>query len=310
MRILITGGAGSLGSNLVEWLLPKGHEVLVIDNFATSMRGVLPEDEGLEIVEGSIADRGLVDRCFNSFQPTHVIHSAASYKDPQDWKEDVATNIEGMINVIESSKRSGMPRFINFQTVLCYGRPTKLPISIDQPLAPFTSYGITKTTGEQFLALSGLPFVSLRLANVTGPRLAIGPIPTFYKRLKAGQDCFCSATVREFLDISDFLVLMSCVLKPNAPCGIYNVSSGVGHSIKEVFDTVAEYLAIYPETPVPVVPPGDDDVGEIVLDPSETEKAFGWKAEVSFIETVHRMLEWYDKHGIDTIYSHIASAKK
>ena len=108
MRLLLTGGAGCLGSNLVERLLPGGHEILVLDNFATGRREVVPDVAGLSVIEGSIADSGLVDRCFADFEPTHVIHSAASYKDPDDWREDARTNIEGTINVVNAARRSGV----------------------------------------------------------------------------------------------------------------------------------------------------------------------------------------------------------
>ncbi len=156
---------------------------------------------------------------------------------------------------------------------------------------------------------SGLPVFSLRLANICGPRLAIGPIPTFYKRLKAGQGCFCSDTVRDFLDMSDFLSLMDRgVLADDAPTGVYNVSNGVGSSIKDVYDEVAAYLGI--QTPeVPIVPPGADDVQVVVLDPSETEKAFGWLATHDFSATIHRQLEWYDQHGVTDIFSHLTAPK-
>ena len=90
---------------------------------------------------------------------------------------------------------------------MCYGRPNNIPIPINHPTAPFTSYGISKTAGESYLLQSDLPVVSLRLANICGPRLAIGPIPTFYQRLKENKDCFCSETVRDFLDISDYILL-------------------------------------------------------------------------------------------------------
>ena len=129
---------------------------------------------------------------FADFQPGHVIHSAASYKDLRDWEGDASTNVLGSINVIESSLKYNVKRFINFQTALCYGRPSTVPIPVTHPVQPFTSYGISKTAGEQYLALSGLPYVSLRLGNVTGPRLSIGPIPTFYSRLKEAKPCFAS----------------------------------------------------------------------------------------------------------------------
>ena len=308
MKILITGGAGCLGSNLIEHWLPKGHEILVIDNFATGRREVLPPVDGLTVHEGSIADAGLVDECFERFQPEIVVHSAAAYKDPDDWAEDTATNITGTIHVANAAARAGVRRLVNFQTALCYGRPERVPIPVDHPERPFTSYGISKTAGERYLLSSGLPMVSLRLANVTGPRLAIGPIPTFYQRLKAGKSCFCSDTRRDFLDMEDFLSVMETVIQPDAPSGVYNISTGESRSIKEVFDAVAKYLQLTPEEP-PIVPPGEDDVPEVVLDPAVTESTLGWRASVSFEETIRRMLAWYDAHGVSAIHSHLAAPK-
>lgn len=304
MRILITGGAGCLGSNLIEHWFPQGHEILVIDNFATGKREVVPAVPGLEVIEGTIADVGLVERAFANFKPEVVIHAAASYKDPDNWVEDTTTNVLGSINVAKSSKTHNVSRLVNFQTALCYGRPNVLPIPNTHPTAPFTSYGISKTAGEQFMMLSGVPTISLRIANVTGPRLAIGPIPTFYKRLKAGQDCFCSDTLRDFIDMSDFLSFMDLAIKENAPTGLFNVSTGAAHSIKEIFDIVSRYLSL-PLTDVPITACGDDDVPVVSLDPAETFNVFGWQAKVSFEETIRRQLDWYEKYGITDVFSHL-----
>ncbi|MEF8729079.1 MAG: NAD-dependent epimerase/dehydratase family protein [Accumulibacter sp.] len=304
MRILITGGAGCLGSNLIEHWLPQGHEIFVIDNFATGRREVVPEVPGLAVKEGSIVDQALVDACFARFQPEVVIHAAAAYKDPDDWVEDSRTNVIGSAHVARAAKACGARRLINFQTALCYGRPQRLPIPASHPTAPFTSYGITKTAGEQFMLLSGVPTLSLRIANVTGPRLAIGPIPSFYKRLKTGQSCFCSDTSRDFLDMSDFLAFMDVAIQPDAPTGVYNIASGEAHSIKEIFDLVTDYLGLGGRE-VPVVPPAADDVPVVSLDASETLKAFGWQARVGFAETIRRQLDWYDKYGISDVFSHL-----
>ena len=167
MRILITGGAGCLGSNIIEKFLPQGFEILVIDNFATGRREVVPPVEGLRVVEGSVADWSLLKKCFDNFKPECVIHSAAAYKDPTDWEEDTKTNVTGAIQVAKAAEQVGVSRIINFQTALCYGRPERVPISFDHPERPFTSYGISKTAGERYLMNSGLPVTSLRLANVT-----------------------------------------------------------------------------------------------------------------------------------------------
>lgn len=308
MRILITGGAGCLGSNLVEHWLPKQYEIFVIDNFATGKREVVPSGIAhLEVVEGSIMDAALVEQCLARFKPNIIVHSAAAYKDPDDWLEDTATNVTGSIHVARAAATHGVQRIVNFQTALCYGRPDSVPVPVTQRVAPFTSYGISKAAGEQFLMMGSVPVVSLRLANVTGPRLAIGPIPTFYKRLKAGQKCFCSDTIRDFLDMSDFLALMDRLLDTTVPSGVYNVSSGEGHTIKEIYDFVLDYLKLEPVEEIPIVPPGADDVAAVVLDPTETERRFGWRAQVSFTETLRRQLEWYDRYGVSDVFSHLAA---
>ncbi len=305
MRILITGGAGCLGSNLVEQFLPQGHEILVLDNFATGRREVVPDGiKGLTVVEGCVTDNALVEKCFSDFKPSHVIHSAAAYKDPDDWQEDANSNVIGSIIVARAAEKANVKRLINFQTALCYGRPDVVPIPADAPTRPFTSYGISKTAGEQFMMMGATPTVSLRLANITGPRLSIGPIPTFYTRIKEGKGCFCSDTQRDFLDMEDFIDVMGVMMAEDAPTGIYNISTGEGKSIKDVFDAVAKYLDIDPGE-VPIVPPGDDDVPAVVLDPSKTEADFGWTSKISFDETIRRMLQWYDEHGISAIHSHL-----
>ena len=309
MQIFITGGAGCLGASLVDRLLSDDHDILVLDNFSTGYRSSLPDNPRLQIVEGDIADAALVEECF-AVRPDWVVHCAASYKDPDDWSTDVSVNVLGMINVVRSSQRVGISRFLNFQTALCYGRPERLPIPPDHPVAPFTSYGISKTSAEQYLALSGLPYVSMRLANVTGPRLSIGPIPTFYERLKDGKSCFCTDTIRDFIDMEDFLSIAMRALESENINGIYNVSTGEGHSIKEVFDVVVEHLGVSLTEPVDVVPPTEDDVPAVVLDPRSTEADFEWKARIGFKDTVKRMLCWYDEFGVSTVYSHLKTPSR
>jgi len=307
MRILITGGAGCLGSNLIEHWLPQGHQIAVIDNFATGKREVVPDVLGLTVVEGSVADPSLVEHMFGTFLPEVVVHAAASYKDPDDWQEDSATNVVGSATVAKIASRHGVGRVINFQTSLCYGRPQQVPIPGSHALAPFTSYGITKTAGEQLMMLSSVPTVSLRLANVTGPRLAIGPIPTFYKRLKAGQGCFCTDSSRDFLDMEDFLHFMDLAIKESAPTGVFNLGTGEAHSVKEIYEIVREHLGLAPDN-VRVEPVGADDVAVMMLDSSETEMAFGWKARHSFRDTIKRQLAWYDQHGVTDVFSHLKTA--
>ena len=304
MRLLVTGGAGSLGSNLIEHVAARCEAVMVIDNFATGKRASLLPQPNLEIVEGSITDAELLATTFRRFAPTHVVHAAASYKNPNEWATDAKVNVVGTINVVQASEAAKVNRFVNLQTALCYGRPNTVPIPVEHPTAPFTSYGISKTAGEAFVAASELSWVSLRLANVTGPRLAIGPIPAFYKKLKSGEPCTVSTAIRDFLDMSDFLRLMDRVLG-SSETGLFNVSTGEGHTIEEVFRLVAKHVGLAGAQPDVIVKPEDDDIAAVVLDPVRTAKVFNWSAHAGFEETILRMLRWYDKHGVTDVYSHL-----
>src|SRR4051812_33611352 len=211
-KVLITGGSGFIGSHVADRLLARGDEVLVIDNYATGRRDNLRPSPNLRIVEGSIADGSLVDRLFDEFKPDCVIHAAASYKDPHGWVEDARTNVVGTVNVVQASERTKVARLIYFQTALCYGlHPLEQPITLDHPLRPYeSSYAISKTAAENYIALGGVDYVSFRLANAYGPRNMSGPLPTFFDRLTNGKKCFVMDTRRDFIYIAD---LVEVVLK-------------------------------------------------------------------------------------------------
>ena len=183
-RILITGGAGCLGSNLLEHLFKQGHELLVIDNFATGKKEVVPEQNRLSLVEGNIADEDLVDKSFEAFKPDFVIHSAASYKDPNNWAEDTNTNILGSIHVAKAAIKYGVRRVINFQTALCYGRPSIVPIPVNHPSNPFTSYGISKHSGEAFFAAIKLACDFISTGKHLWPTLSHWPVADILSKAK------------------------------------------------------------------------------------------------------------------------------
>jgi len=305
MRVLITGIAGSLGSNIAERLLSRGDEVMGIDNFSTGSADAVGDRQNLKFVQGSIADRDLVRTQFEGFKPELVVHSAASYKDPDDWQEDIATNMQGTANLVQASLAAGTRRFINFQTALCYGKPLEKPVSLSHPLMPFTSYGISKTAGEFYLMASGLPYVSLRMASVYGPRHYVGPIPTFYKRLKAGQKCFATDTRRDYVSMPDFLDLFDRISASDAPTGVFHLSTGQDISIKDIFDAVAEEIGVKLDVPVEVRPSDPDDVASILLDPSATKAAFGWVPKTEFREGLKDLVAWYDANGVEQTFSHL-----
>ena len=189
MKVLVTGGFGQIGSTVSDILLSRDDTVLSIDNFATGRRDNLAAHPNLICVEGSITDSHLVAQQFEAFRPDVVIHTAASYKDPDDWHTDALVNAVGTANIARACRDHSVQRLVYFQTALCYGvKPSSSPIRLDHPINPVnSSYAISKTCGENYVQYSGVDWVTFRLANVIGERNVSGPLPIFYDRLSRGQ---------------------------------------------------------------------------------------------------------------------------
>jgi len=306
--VLITGGAGFIGSHLTDRLLARSDEVVVIDNYATGRRDNLPGDAGgLRVIEGDIADRGLVMSAFEGFRPEVVVHAAASYKDPDDWATDAATNAVGTANVVQASQTTDARRLIYLQTALCYGlHPLEQPITLDHPLRPgASSYAISKTAGEHYVALSGLDWVSFRLANAYGPRNLSGPLPTFYSRLTSNKPCFVMDTRRDFVFVSDLVDVLAKAVDGSGGTGAYHVSSGRDYAIEQLFTATTDALGIELDEPVEVRPKGEDDAYTILLDPARTEADFDWAAGVPLTDGVAATIEYYREFGITDTYTHL-----
>lgn len=311
MKVLITGGAGFIGSHLADRLLARGDEIMVIDNYATGRRDNLTPQPGLTVVEGTIADAELVNRAFDAFKPEVVVHAAASYKDPEDWAEDARTNVVGTSNVVKAAKRVGIRRIIYFQTALCYGlKPLEQPITLNHPILPDgSSYAISKTAGEQYVTLGELDSISFRLANAYGPRNLSGPLPTFYSRLTTGKPCFAMNTRRDFIYVQDLVDVVVKALDGRGHKGFYHISSGGDYSIKELFDATVKAMGIKLENEVEVRERHPDDVFTILLDPSKTNQDFDWKISTPLEEGVARAIAYYQEHGISQTFTHLKGAE-
>ncbi len=307
-RVFVTGGAGFIASHLVERLLDRGDSVLVIENFATARRDTLPQEhERLRLEEGTIADTDLVRNLFEQFQPEIVVHAAASYKDPDNWEEDARTNALGTANIVRAAQDVGVGRFIYFQTALCYGlHPQEQPITLSHPLDPSaSSYAISKTAGEWYVRLSGLDWISFRLANVYGPRNLSGPLPTFYQRLSEGKPVFVMDSRRDFLYLDDLVTVALKAVDAGGESGVYHVSSGSDVSIKQLFDGTVKAMGIELEEEVEVRPRNPDDAPSILLDPSKTEREFDWSARTSLEDGVAKAVAYYRDHGVGETYTHL-----
>lgn len=307
MKILITGGSGFLGSHLADRLLARGDQVLVIDNFATGRRDNLVPHPNLKVVEDTIVNRDMVFQEFSEFQPDVVVHAAASYKDPENWEEDSRTNVTGTANVVQAAEKTKVRRLIYFQTALGYGlHPIEQPITLNHPIMPNgSSYAISKTAGEQYIALGSLDFISFRLANAYGPRNISGPLPTFFQRLSNNQKCFCMNTRRDFIYVQDLVNVVVKAIDGMGSKGFYHISSGSDYSIKELFDATVATMGIELSEPVEVRERNPDDVFSILLDPSKTNADFDWQIATPLTKGVKETIEYYQKFSITQTYTHL-----
>ena len=311
MKVLVTGGAGHIGSHIVERLIDRGDEVLVIDNYQTGRRDNLQSHENLSIVEDSIANTELVCKVFEDFKPEILVHAAASYKNPGNWTEDVLTNVLGATNLVKAAQKSDVRRIIYFQTALCYGlKPIDQPITLKLPYfsgsySGGSSYAISKTGGELYIELSGIEFLSFRLGNSYGPRNLSGPLPTFYSRLTSGKECFVMDTRRDFVFVDDVVNVIIKAIDGMGSCGYYHISSGKDYAIKELFDATLKALDITLDKPVEIRERGEDDVYTILLDPEKVKKDFDWSVQVTLEDGIKRTIEWYKMHGISQTYTHL-----
>jgi UDP-glucose 4-epimerase len=310
MKIFVTGGSGLVGSTIIDMLLARGDEVLAIDNFATGRRDNLTPHPRLRMVEDSISDPGIVNALIGDFRPEVVIHTAASYKDPDDWYGDALTNCVGSANVARASKDHKVGRLIYFQTALCYGtKPREQPITLSHPIDPVnSSYAISKTAGEHYIQCSGVDWITFRLANAVGPRNVSGPLPIFFERLSQGKRCFVTEARRDFVFVED---LARIVLRAadGTGSGTYHFSSGRDVAIRELYDSVVRALQLN-EYPEPEIRPlGDDEAPTILLDPTRTFRDFGELRFTPLDEIVAKTVAYYKEHGVQGGYTHLRAGR-
>jgi UDP-glucose 4-epimerase len=311
MKVFVTGGSGLVGSTVIDRLLARGDEVLAIDNFATGRRDNLVPHPRLRLVEDSIVSAAVVDELVGGFRPDVVLHTAASYKDPEDWHTDALTNCVGSANIARACKSYRVSRLIYFQTALCYGtKPLEQPITLSHPIDPInSSYAISKTAGEHYIQLSGVDWLTFRLANAVGPRNVSGPLPIFFARLTQGKRCFVTEARRDFVYVAD---LAETVLRAvdGTGSGTYHFSSGRDVAIRELYDEVvrAMQLNVYPEPELR--PLGVDEAPSILLDPSRTFRDFGEIRFTPLAEIVRKTVAYYREHGVEGGYTHLQSGQK
>lgn len=297
MKVLITGGAGFIGSHIAEALLARGDEVAIVDNLSTGRRSNVPD--GAVFLRADIA--GLRSGLTTIIRPDVIYHAAASYRDPADWEGDARTNVQGTIAVVREALAVGA-RLVYFQTSLCYGLNPASPVSVNDRLDPRGSYAVSKTAAECYIRDSGVDYVSLRLANMYGPRNLSGPAPAFYKRLAAGLPCTVVDSRRDFMFVDDLVDV--AVKAATIGSGPYHVASGGDAPIADVYRAVAVAMGL--DVPEPdLVPRGADDAATILLDPYMTALEYDWRPRTSLTAGIARAVAWYREHGVGETFTHL-----
>ena len=302
MKILVTGGAGFIGSHLVDALIERGDEVVVVDNLSTGCReNVNPQTKLYEL---SVGDLGLAD-IFERERPDIVSHHAAQIDLRRSVAEplfDAQENILGSLNVIVNAVRYGVRNFIYASSGgAIYGEPQYLPVDENHPINPTSQYGVSKHTVEHYLhsyALQyGLNYVVLRYPNVYGPRQnplgEAGVVAIFARQMMGGErpTIFGSGDkTRDYTHVSDVVSanLLAMEQGKNAIC---NIGTGVETSDQDIFDALAAALG-YDSAPLYTsVRPGE--IQRICLDWSKAERELGWRPQLLLKEGIANTVAYF-----------------
>jgi len=298
MRAVVTGGAGFIGSHLVDALVARGDEVAVLDNLATGERGRV--DGAATFREGDIrSDAGAL---FSEAPPKVVFHLAAqadvgtSVERP-DYDADV--NVVGTVRVLEAARACGAQVVFASTGGAIYGECDEGPAGEDAPRRPISPYGMAKLCAEEYLAgwnrLHGTSHVALRFANVYGPRQAAslegGVVAIFLERLAAGDGGTIfgdGGQTRDFVYVGD--VVAALLAAEGHDGGVYNVGTGLETSVSDLHAACRRAAGVEVEPAYAPARPGD--VLRSVIDPARAGRELGWRAETSLDDGLARTWAW------------------
>lgn len=305
MKTLVTGGAGFIGSNLVDALVARGDDVAVIDDLSTGKRANLDQAVagGAELIELDVRDAQAVADAVERVAPEAIFHLAAQIdvrKSVADPALDSRVNVEGTINVLSAAQAGGVRRVVNTSTGgAIYGEGQILPAPEDHPVAPESPYGLSKFCAENYCALfnrlHGLSTVSLRYGNVYGPRQdplgEAGVIAIFCgKLLEGGRPTIFGdgRQTRDYVYVGD-VVDVNLRAADSDLTGAFNVGRGVQTSVLDIVEALAAQSSNGFEADH--APGRTGEVQHIALDPSHTKAELGWEARVDLDQGLARTLE-------------------
>lgn len=319
-RILVSGGAGYIGSVVVAQLWARGYEPVVFDDLSHGHRAALPE--GAQLIVGDIGDRAALDRAFSQVQPQAVMHFAAFIEAGESMQlpeKYFRNNTASALTLLEAVLAHKVPRFVFSSTAALYGTPEKTPIEEAAPLRPTNAYGESKLLVEQMLEwfhrIHGLRYASLRYFNVAGAAGEQGEdhhpeshlIPLAFQVALGTRTEFAifgtdyptpdGTCIRDYIHVSDLadahlLVLEALKEKDRL---VYNLGNGKGFSVREVIETVRQVTGHPISAKESPRRPGDPAV--LVASSEKIKKELGWKPKFASLESIVRSAwEWRKAH--------------
>lgn len=301
MRVLVTGGAGFVGSHLVDRLVKEGYRVTVLDNLSTGKKEYIHPKAIFR--KADIIEEPALDRIFKNERPDWVFHLAALARVPLSMKDPVGTskvNIMGALNVFKAALDTKVKRVIFASSSAVYGNQKKLPLKESMIPKPISPYALQKLVGEQFAkvfsALYGLPIISLRYFNVYGPRLDFQSdyslvIGKFLRLRAEGKPLTIFGDgnqTRAFCYVSDAVEATIKAMNSKKLKGgeVINVGGNISHSVKILAKLIGGKVVH--------VPPRQGDVRHTKASMSLARRLLGWKPQVTFAHGIEQTKQWFD----------------
>ncbi len=307
MRVLVTGGAGFIGSHVADALVGKGYEVDIVDDLSTGSRDNVPA--GATLHERDIRDKD-INGLFGDRRYEVLVHHAAQMdvrRSVADPAFDADVNLRGLLNLMEAGRRNGLRKVVFASTGgAIYGEPEYTPQDESHPLRPVSPYGIAKLASEKYLYYYGVEYgiesVSLRYGNVYGPRQnphgEAGVVAIFIQRLLEGKQPVIygdGMQTRDYVYVGD-VVRANLLALDHAASGIFNIGTSVETDVNELFRLLRDEVA--PSVPEVHEAPRPGEQKRSVLDFTHTSDTLGWKPRTSVPDGLRRTVAWFrERHG-------------
>lgn len=309
MKVLVTGGAGFIGSHIVDQLIAAEHEVAVVDSLWAEGGGKESNlNSQARFYRADITDEAALARIFDEVRPEAVSHQAAQHSVAVSTKNpqlDARVNVIGLLNVLSNSARVGVKKVVFASSGATYGTPTRLPIDEDTPQRPESPYGITKMVAEHYLRYwqesQGLNYTALRYGNVYGPRQdpngEAGVIAIFAKRFLTQQPVridWDGEQRKDYVFVED-VARANVLALSRGDNDIFCIGSGAPTSVNEIYEVLANLTGYEPE--ITRAPKRPGDIYLSYFNSSKAERLLGWKPSVTFAEGVKTTVEYFKSRG-------------